>query len=121
MVTRHRRAEDVAAERRVRERAARFMIPQWRPSVLYHTRSRRDLQDVLTCLRHGSRSARQEELRDNAERAGPPTRSLYYMRTIRRALPVRKKLPRAARSRWPRSATAIRWRSSPTGPVRSSI
>ena len=54
MLTRHRRAEDVAAERRVRERAARFSIPTVAAvEVLYHNRARRDLQDVLTCLRHG--------------------------------------------------------------------
>lgn len=54
MITRHRRAEDVAAERRVRERAARFRIPTVAATeVLYHTRARRELQDVLTCIRHG--------------------------------------------------------------------
>ena len=54
MVTRHRRAGDVAAEKRVRERAARFHIPTVAAAeVLYHTRARSDLQDVLTCIRHG--------------------------------------------------------------------
>jgi error-prone DNA polymerase len=54
MLTRHRRAEDISAERRVRERAARFSIPTVAAvEVLYHNRARRDLQDVLTCLRHG--------------------------------------------------------------------
>jgi error-prone DNA polymerase len=54
LVTRHRRAEDVAVEKRVRERAARFRIPTVAAvEVLYHTRARRDLQDVLTCIRHG--------------------------------------------------------------------
>ena len=54
LLTRHRRAEDVATEKRVRERAARFAIPTVAATeVLYHARSRRDLQDVLTCLRHG--------------------------------------------------------------------
>ncbi|HEX5131635.1 MAG TPA: error-prone DNA polymerase [Candidatus Krumholzibacteria bacterium] len=54
LVTRHRRAEDVGGEKRLRERAARFRIPTVAGvEVLYHTRARRDLQDVLTCIRHG--------------------------------------------------------------------
>ncbi len=54
MVTRHRRAEDVTVEKRLRERAARFRVPTVAATeVLYHTRARRDLQDVLTCIRHG--------------------------------------------------------------------
>ncbi|HEU4366304.1 MAG TPA: error-prone DNA polymerase [Candidatus Krumholzibacteria bacterium] len=55
MLTRHRRTEDPAVERRVRERASRFRIPTVAATeVLYHTRARRDLQDVLTCIRHGA-------------------------------------------------------------------
>ncbi len=54
VVTRHRNAEDVVIEKRVRERAARFGLPTVAATeVLYHSRARRDLQDVLTCLRHG--------------------------------------------------------------------
>ena len=54
MVTRHRNAEDIVAEHRVRERATRFGLPTVAAiEVLYHTHARRDLQDVLTCLRHG--------------------------------------------------------------------
>ncbi len=54
LVARHRREEEVPAERRLRERAARAGL--WTVAaheVLYHTESRRDLQDVLTCIRHG--------------------------------------------------------------------
>jgi error-prone DNA polymerase len=71
MVTRHRRAEDAAAEQRVRERAARFGLPTVAAvEVLYHTRARRDLQDVLTCLRHGvTLSAAGRLTRPNAEHA----------------------------------------------------
>src|SRR5678810_698667 len=71
MITRHRRAEDVAAERRVRERAVRFGIPTVAAvEVLYHTRTRRDLQDVLTCLRHGVTLSTAGRLtRNNAEHA----------------------------------------------------
>ncbi len=54
LVTRHRDAGDIVTEARVRERAARFRIPTAAAvEVLYHTRARRDLQDVLTCIRHG--------------------------------------------------------------------
>ncbi len=54
MVTRHRRADDVAREARVRARAAATGIPSVAANeVLYHSRARRPLQDVLTCIRHG--------------------------------------------------------------------
>jgi error-prone DNA polymerase len=54
IVTRHRRAEDVPMEQRVRERAARYYMPVAAAvEVLYHSRGRRPLQDVLTCVRHG--------------------------------------------------------------------
>ncbi|HVK71843.1 MAG TPA: error-prone DNA polymerase [Kofleriaceae bacterium] len=54
MVTRHRRAEDVALEARVRARARALGAPVIAGGeVLYHTRARRPLQDVLTCIRHG--------------------------------------------------------------------
>src|SRR6185436_15271204 len=54
MITRHRRADDIARELRVRARAAAAGIPVVAASeVLYHTRARRPLQDVLTCIRHG--------------------------------------------------------------------
>jgi len=71
LVTRHRQAEDVATERRVRERAARFRIPTVAGlEVLYHTRARRDLQDVLTCIRHGVTLSTAGRLtRPNAEHA----------------------------------------------------
>ncbi|MFU8858736.1 MAG: error-prone DNA polymerase, partial [Deferrisomatales bacterium] len=51
---RHRRAEEVSQEARLRGRAARLGVPVAAAvEVLYHTPARRDLQDVLTCLRHG--------------------------------------------------------------------
>jgi error-prone DNA polymerase len=54
LVTRHRRADDVAREARVRERAAAGGIPLVAATeVLYHSRARRPLQDVLACIRHG--------------------------------------------------------------------
>lgn len=53
MVARHRLAEEVEAERRLRRRAARLGMPVVAAiEVLYHTPARRALQDVLTCIRH---------------------------------------------------------------------
>ena len=50
---RHRRLEEPRQEARLRARAAKLGIPVAAAhEVLYHTKSRRDLQDVLTCLRH---------------------------------------------------------------------
>jgi error-prone DNA polymerase len=54
LATRHRRDDEVATEARLRARAARFGLPVVAGSeVLYHTRARRPLQDVVTCIRHG--------------------------------------------------------------------
>ncbi len=54
MVCRHRRPDERVREQRIRERAARYGIPTVAATeVLYHTQERRDLQDVLTCIRHG--------------------------------------------------------------------
>ncbi|HEX3757242.1 MAG TPA: PHP domain-containing protein, partial [Kofleriaceae bacterium] len=54
MLTRHREADDVARERRLRARAAAVGLPIVAATeVLYHSRARRPLQDVLTCIRHG--------------------------------------------------------------------
>lgn len=54
LLARHRRAEERAQERRVLERARKHSIPIVASNeVLYHTPSRRPLQDVLTCIRHG--------------------------------------------------------------------
>jgi len=50
---RHRRLEEPRQEARLRARASKLGIPVAAAhEVLYHTKSRRDLQDVLTCLRH---------------------------------------------------------------------
>ena len=54
LLTRHRRAEEVAQELRLKERATRYGIPLVAATeVLYHTPARRPLQDVATCVRHG--------------------------------------------------------------------
>ncbi len=54
ILARHRRADDVPREARLRARAAAARLPLVAVSeVLYHSRARRPLQDVLTCIRHG--------------------------------------------------------------------
>ncbi len=54
LLARHRRADDVPREARLRARAAAARIPLVAATeVLYHSRARRPLQDVLTCIRHG--------------------------------------------------------------------
>ena len=54
MVARHHRDTEIAEEARLRARAARYGLPLAAASeVLYHTRARRALQDVMTCIRHG--------------------------------------------------------------------
>ena len=53
VASRHRRDLEVSQERRLRDRAARYGLPVVAAhEVLYHTPSRRPLQDVLTCIRH---------------------------------------------------------------------
>ena len=54
LATRHRRACDVPQEAHLRQRAKRYEIPIVAGhEVLYHRSARRELQDVLTCIRHG--------------------------------------------------------------------
>ena len=54
MLVRHREADDQVRERRLCARAAAAGLPLVAATeVLYHSRARRPLQDVLTCIRHG--------------------------------------------------------------------
>ena len=54
LAARHRRAEEVRREANLRRHAERAGLPLVAATeVLYHTPARRDLQDVLTCIRHG--------------------------------------------------------------------
>ncbi len=54
VLARHRHADDVPREARLRARAAAAKLPLVAATeVLYHSRARRPLQDVLTCIRHG--------------------------------------------------------------------
>jgi len=71
MVARHRRAEEVRQEARLRERAARYGLPLVAATeVLYHTLARRQLQDALTAIRHGvTLSEAGRKLKPNAEHA----------------------------------------------------
>ncbi|MBC7541646.1 MAG: error-prone DNA polymerase, partial [Candidatus Sericytochromatia bacterium] len=55
LIARHRRAEEIELEALLRRRAARYDLPIVASTeVLYHTPARRQLQDVLTCIRHGT-------------------------------------------------------------------
>jgi len=69
LAARHRRAEERAGEARLRQRAERYGLPVVAgQEVLYHRRARRDLQDVLTCVRHGVRLTEAgRRIRSNAE------------------------------------------------------
>ena len=54
LIARHRRAEEVLREIRLRKLADRFRLPTVAAvEVLYHCPERRRLQDVLTCIREG--------------------------------------------------------------------
>jgi len=71
LLTRHRRAEEIREETRLRERAGRYGLPLVAATeVLYHNPARRPLQDVLTAIRHGvPLSAAGRRLKPNAEHA----------------------------------------------------
>ncbi|MCA9708122.1 MAG: DNA polymerase III subunit alpha [Myxococcales bacterium] len=76
LVTRHRHPDDRDRERALRSAAAVIGVPVIAGSeVLYHHRSRRPLQDVLTCIRHGcTLSTAGTRIRSNAEHdLLPPT------------------------------------------------
>ena len=74
LAARHRCAEEPRREARLRQRAARYRIPVAAGSeVLYHRPHRRELQDVLTCIRHRVRlSEVGRRIRANAEHALKP-------------------------------------------------
>ncbi len=74
MAARHRRAEERRQEARCRKRAERYGIPVVATTeVLYHKPARRDLQDVLTCLRHRvTLSGAGRRIKPNAEHSLKP-------------------------------------------------
>jgi len=71
MLARHRHAEEFHQETRLRERATRYGLPLVAAKeVLYHTRARRSLHDVLTCIREDVTLATAgRRIRANAEHA----------------------------------------------------
>jgi len=71
LVTRHRCAQDVQRERRLRNRMKLLGWPLVAGTeVLYHAPARRPLQDVLTCIRHGvALHTAGDRLQPNAEHA----------------------------------------------------
>src|SRR5262245_22455036 len=71
MVARHRREDEVAEEARLRRRVAKYGLPLVAAiEVLYHTPSRRPIQDVLTAIRYGVPvSSLGRRLKPNAEHA----------------------------------------------------
>lgn len=75
LLARHRSASEVRAEARLRARAARYGLPLVAAAeVLYHTTTRRPLQDLLTAIRHGvAVSAAGRRLKPNAEHALTPS------------------------------------------------
>ena len=74
LLTRHRDSDDGRREHRVRARAQYYRLPLVAGmETLYHTPARRDLQDVLTCIRHGvSLSGAGQLTHPNAEHALRP-------------------------------------------------
>jgi error-prone DNA polymerase len=78
---RHRRARDVEDEAALRTLALELDVPcAAGGEVLYHSTARRDLQDVVTCLRHGvTLSSAAGLTRENAEF---PLRSLHAFESI---------------------------------------
>jgi error-prone DNA polymerase len=70
-IARHREADEVAIESRVRARARRHEIPTVAViESLYHGPERRPLQDVLTCIRHKTKlQAAGKRTKPNAEHA----------------------------------------------------
>lgn len=77
LAARHRRAEEPRREARLRLRAERWRIPVAAAhEVLYHKPARRELQDVLTCIRHRVRLADAgRRLAPNDEHALKPPRA----------------------------------------------
>ncbi|MDH3627425.1 MAG: error-prone DNA polymerase [Acidobacteriota bacterium] len=71
MLARHRDAQEVTHEARLRQRADKFNIQTVAThEVLYHKTARRDLQDVMTCIRHGVKLTEAgRRIQPNAEHA----------------------------------------------------
>jgi error-prone DNA polymerase len=77
MAARHRRADEPRREARLRQRAEKYRIPVAAAhEVLYHKPARRELQDVLTAIRHRVKLADAGRLlKPNHEHALKPPRA----------------------------------------------
>lgn len=82
MLSRHHRADERLQEGRLRLRAVRYELPLVAAvETLYHIPSRRDLHDVLNCIRHGVKVADAGLcIKGNAEHAlhSPPSFTALY-------------------------------------------
>ena len=82
MLTRHHRADERFQEQRLRLRASRYELPlTGAVETLYHIPSRRDLHDVLNCIRHTVKVAEAGHcIKSNAEHTlhSPPTFGALY-------------------------------------------
>ena len=74
LAARHQRAEEPLEEARLRRRARDYGLPVVAANeVLYHRKARRELQDVMTCIRHGKTLGTAGRLiQPNAEHALKP-------------------------------------------------
>ena len=125
LAARHRRAEEPRQEARLRQRAERYGIPGRRGGTRCCTTSaRRDLQDVLTCIRHRVTLATAGRLiRPNAEhalkvrRTPSPRCSEDDPAAVAR---TRRDRGHAAASRWTTCVTATRRSACPTARPRRS-
>ncbi|HEX4352408.1 MAG TPA: error-prone DNA polymerase, partial [Polyangiales bacterium] len=81
MLARHKRAEEPLREALLRERASAHGLPSVATiEVLYHMPSRRQLQDVMTCIRHRvSLSDAHTLIKPNAEHALKSPRALSLL------------------------------------------
>ena len=95
LLARHRQSDEPRLEKRLRERARRYgLLEVAAVEVLYHQPSRRDLQDVLSCIRHGvTLPTAGQKTRPNAEHAllSPVRFSLLFgdeRRAVERTLDI---------------------------------
>jgi error-prone DNA polymerase len=81
LAARHRRSKETVQEARLRRRARNYGIPVVAGyEVLYHRSARRQLQDVMTCIRHGKTlGAVGRLIQPNAEHALKPPQALEQL------------------------------------------
>ncbi len=93
VVSRHRRAEEIPQETNLRSQADCVGIPLVAATeVLYHTPARRDLQDVVTCIRRGiTLDTAGQSTKPNAEHDLKSSRAMAYLYSDAAALVYRTK------------------------------